>query len=402
MLARQRRAALQLQENAAPPRPRHFFSRPIAEPLRRTASFAAGAAFTSLFLFQQAFGQQPKFTFKAEGWRAIEVERPKDYRYWFNNEATYSSMRVSPESARLDNAPIVDTAGGKIRFSFPLEPRKPNRVVFWADSASGDNWWPFVYLDTVLVPKTYIVRSGNTILLMDDGSLAAKARTLADDVESFNSAIRRGRKQTVVLIPSILPSEEAAAESNVEASFNPFDSTVTATKSLLDKPVFLAPTAFHEMAHSFYDIELADLGKEHAGVLVENYVLMMRRTPCRPYPPLSVPRSGLENHPLVSMFDESSYFLAKGVQVDSAYGHPYDNDSELFASASSVLRFFPREFFARLLRLEKTDKRAAELARKIAIDVLRAYGSRPLFPAEAYTGLGLTHPAARVQVPKKQ
>jgi hypothetical protein len=62
-----------------------------------------------------------------------------------------------------------------------------------------------------------------------------------------------------------------------------------------------------------------------------------------------------ENIPIFSLFDESSYV---GLHPNG-FGHPYTNANELFASALTVMHFFPEEFRVRLLKLQGEEYEAA-------------------------------------------
>jgi len=88
--------------------------------------------------------------------------------------------------------------------------------------------------------------------------------------------------------------------------------------------------------------------------------------------------------PLFALLDESTY-----LNTTSGFGHPYDGESELFASGSAVLSHFPSEFFSNLSTI--ADKSPQD-AQKIldAIDLLvrihvgNGKESESVFPKEYF------------------
>lgn len=100
------------------------------------------------------------------------------------------------------------------------------------------------------------------------------------------------------------------------------------------------------------------------------------------------------------LFAESIYITLRASlqgndSLKSSAGHPQQGTSELFASASTVLYFFPKEFFGfveAIERFEKEDNKYlgyAELTRKIARNVVLSYGERCVFSDEVYQKLDL-------------
>lgn len=76
-----------------------------------------------------------------------------------------------------------------------------------------------------------------------------------------------------------------------------------------------------------------------------------------------------EGDKLFGLFDESNY-----LDVDSKMGHPYDSPRELFASASTILKFFPKEFMENVSKLSEKEK---ELVIKVAHFVVKKYFKHP-------------------------
>ena len=62
-----------------------------------------------------------------------------------------------------------------------------------------------------------------------------------------------------------------------------------------------------------------------------------------------------EKNPVFRIFDESHYIPVAKTPYEE-YGHPYENETELFASTASVLRFYPHAFINRFKELTDAHK----------------------------------------------
>lgn len=67
---------------------------------------------------------------------------------------------------------------------------------------------------------------------------------------------------------------------------------------------------------------------------------------------------------LFKLLDESEYLEG----VNGSRGHPDDNSSELFASASAILRYFPEELVRRISELDGVERRLAVNIAKFVVD----------------------------------
>jgi hypothetical protein len=84
--------------------------------------------------------------------------------------------------------------------------------------------------------------------------------------------------------------------------------------------------------------------------------------------------SPAENLPFVKLFDESNYL--KGREgVKPGVGHPYENATELFASATTVMRHFQSEFKQNLGVLKRENPAQYRLALQTALGVVKLHGS---------------------------
>ena len=76
-------------------------------------------------------------------------------------------------------------------------------------------------------------------------------------------------------------------------------------------------------------------------------------------------------------------------------GHPWDDKYELFASATTILRLFPEQFFDKLAHYERFSAAwpgIADEAKDIARDIVLAWGKKAAFPDMVYKKLGLEKP----------
>lgn len=78
----------------------------------------------------------------------------------------------------------------------------------------------------------------------------------------------------------------------------------------------------------------------------------------------------LTNRMFNHLFDEPEYVPRPDIDPNRPVSRPYDNVSELFASAMSVFRFSPDEFARRYLEMKQTAGTEAAVAREMGIVVL--------------------------------
>ncbi|MCX8197924.1 MAG: hypothetical protein N3F07_01885 [Candidatus Micrarchaeota archaeon] len=145
--------------------------------------------------------------------------------------------------------------------------------------------------------------------------------------------------------------------------YTPYPSpTIVLGSSFLSDSALAKLVIFHEQSHAFFDFSAPQEAKSR----MERLFLQAMGSK---KPSASQDIALEKEHPIFPLFDESSYCKGKSPQL----GHPYDGASELFASASAVLRFFPSEFLSRLRRLEQEDKSASKTAKEIARAVLEIW-----------------------------
>jgi|GEM_PF-4928980 len=145
----------------------------------------------------------------------------------------------------------------------------------------------------------------------------------------------------------------------------------------------------HIRGHERQQKEFADF--EHA---YEQLVTAAGFTLPMPSFGLFGPSAEVENS-LFRVFDESLYVAQsepdpKKRKQDhpSGYGHPYNNSDELLASATTVLHFFPDQFFLEYAKLTDEEKGVVQEVVRSALGAFRSVNSDPkalegLLPAYA-------------------
>jgi hypothetical protein len=144
----------------------------------------------------------------------------------------------------------------------------------------------------------------------------------------------------------------------------------------------------HEFAHGVLDRVLANRSRpEVTRSISEAYEDWVRaakqadpqntsiKLPMPSFSASGVPES-IENNPVFSLFDESNYVKPinppEGYDSHGGHGHPFSNYSELFASATSVLRWHPEEFIKRYTELPDEFK---PVMNNVVQQVFNVYGS---------------------------
>lgn len=169
-----------------------------------------------------------------------------------------------------------------------------------------------------------------------------------------------------------------------ELSYNKEFRCIYGFEEALEFSDYSRPAIFHEQVHAAY-WHLVVPSKKNLAALNQLYG--------RFHAALFVP---YDKCALVQMLSENSYADIR--DCNELFGHPYTNlnenfaSNELFASTSTILRFFHLEFFGRLAR---KDKGVSGLLYEIASGVVRAWGSAKIFADEVYWKLGLPVPAEK-------
>ncbi|MCX6772439.1 MAG: hypothetical protein NTV88_01565, partial [Candidatus Micrarchaeota archaeon] len=146
-------------------------------------------------------------------------------------------------------------------------------------------------------------------------------------------------------------------------------------------------SVFHEMSHLYMDYSLDSAALSS---LEASYLSIMKLSRLPIYSD-TLPSLQIDMHPLLGLFDESTYL--KGAKP--IYGHPEEGEWELFASASTVLKFSHEKFFVRVnkLKIKKRDRALYAAAIDFAHLTVTLWRGIKVFPDAVYINLGLAIPA---------
>ena len=340
---------------------------PAAAPLAMAVLWAALFLIPSWACQREAkdeWAKAPKVRLKIEGWRAsldIPASSP-DFNYSIRND-----------SLDLDDVPLQIGAkqGNFSKPSVYLLPTRENRVIVEHDGGFFHSDVVRV-IDTLIVPKSYTDTLGNVIFVCE---LPGKAGVFAPVVPEATVGLRGGshRTQKVVIGNSFIKDGALGSDDMFVPHCD--NAAIYGNMDALADSAYLRIGTFHESAHVKYATEL---GKGQLAMLDSAYALFMMNCKAQPGADADGPMQAMRFYHL---FKESNYFYAKGEKL----GHPQDNCNELFASASTVMRFFPDKFMEGLLQLEKESPKRGAAARRIATVIASMYGGcRPF--TEKITG----------------
>ncbi|MDO8538648.1 MAG: hypothetical protein Q7S21_07245 [archaeon] len=83
-----------------------------------------------------------------------------------------------------------------------------------------------------------------------------------------------------------------------------------------------------------------------------------------------------KEHPLMLAFDESTYLqkINPSLKIDENMGHPWRGPKEFFASTSTILRHFPKEFIEQTAKLHELNNEYYKTAMDVAKHTVEVYG----------------------------
>jgi len=359
------------------------------------------------------------------GWHAEVTCYPANSGYSYEIKSSTLSKPVKigmdGETPRGQGAEIDRSNPDFITVAFSLITHDAVRISAVQKEESGAGKYDTTYsLDTTFAVKSYKTSSGSTLALVEDTFAVRQAQDWAQKIEEINSDSRI-RKKAVLFVPC----SASQLEHSMEFEFNgaTWQQPISgSTAMLVRRHIFLPDNcgsttdnidAFHEIAHIFFS-DASDSARHNALEAIfdrrTDIIYSLRWGALADSgrgKKDSIPSyySLARKDPFFSMFSEDTY--ASGVE-----GHPQDNTHELFASASTVLKYFadhsrplafrkflsdtsqvlrkhPENFFERLEQLEKTDPAAAADAREVARLVAEAYLPKKPFPLSVYLKLGI-------------
>ncbi|MEM2138495.1 MAG: hypothetical protein QW568_05385 [Candidatus Anstonellaceae archaeon] len=358
------------------------------------------------------------------GWHAEVTCYPANSGYSYEIKSSTLSkpvkIGVDGETLRGQGAEIDRSNPGSITLAFSLITHDTVRISAVQKEENVAGKYDTTYsLDTTFAVKSYKTSSGSTVALVEDTSAVRQAQDWVQKIDEINSDSRIRKKAAL-----FVPCSASQWEHSVEFEFNgatwhqPIEGS---TAMLVRRHIFLLDNcgsttdnidAFHEIAHIFFS-DAADSSKrdsleaifERRSEAIDPIRWLMADSGRGNKDSIPSYYSLARKDPFFRMFSEDTY--TPGVE-----GHPQDNSHELFASASTVLKYFadprsplafrkfladtanvlrkhPEDFFLRLSELEKEDSAAASDAREVARLVAGAYLPKKPFPLSVYLKLGI-------------
>ncbi|MCX6771307.1 MAG: hypothetical protein NTX79_04585 [Candidatus Micrarchaeota archaeon] len=163
-------------------------------------------------------------------------------------------------------------------------------------------------------PLNCYIRESGLAVLLDDPGLNRSVSRYAPIIEQVNSIIAEPNKRITLFVVQ----DKRHQDPLVSGGAYYYEGIVRCISGFLERPTPQA-TVFHEASHGYFE----SLTGESRASADNAFDLVAFRWEEKPW------------------FAERSYSGGGG-------GHPSDNRSELFASASSILKYFYQGFFARI------------------------------------------------------
>ena len=280
----------------------------------------------------------------------VEISRPQSHAFSFSSSNSPSTVYCFVGMPSMDY--LLPS-----RVAFLLSPVAPTTITLTCYRYFGDTT-ALYSMDTVIVPKASRIDTvGNLVVYYDYRADPAKAALAISEYASQPISRKYRRLAFLKQIP-----DEIAGGS---ALFRAFDSTAYLSSSDLSEALTARMTAFHESAHDFFETAMDSASKSPIteayakiffnGRIVDGNNNIVGRSPPVPFM-------------LGVLFKESSYVREK------AFGHPQDNPGEFFASASTIMRFYPEKLARGISVIERTDSGQAQEAKDACLAVRQAYG----------------------------
>jgi len=235
-----------------------------------------------------------------------------------------------------------------------LSPAAPNKLTlkcYLSVLDPFDGKKPFYAADTIIYLRAHKVDTVGNVVVFYEMSMDKGKASLA--IGEYSAVpVHRAYRRLAFL--GAMPMDFSGGG----AAFRPSDSTsyipIPKAADTLDFRVGV----FHESAHDFFETAIDPQAKKRVG---NAYRLLYEG-------------KWADRSTMVRLFKESYY-----LKTDSRFGHPDDSESEFFASASALMRFFPELLGQNILKLEKTDKKQADMARHACNAVRTSYGASSPF-----------------------
>lgn len=353
----------------------------------RAWKYAFSFAAIKLMLFcapSALFAQAPPAKFYVDGWNAYaEFNVPKEqlkYSFILKNDVSsggYVYYNSYGDSLDTDGIDIKDSSLLSQKVFFPLIPDTMNRIILKVEKVDDKGDSQEIYsIDTLFKPKSIVISSDNASVFFEDEKYADNSKKALDIYDKY-CAYSQEKKQKIFLY-----GQEDMWTGHW--SFNDYDSCIYGVQEAPDDSIRVLLVMFHEKAHAYFYGIVAGSYNDDVGLyqLYEQMNKIIYSSDIVVFYVSKPPPEEVRQHPLAKLFTESAY-------SKSSHGHPWSDHEELFASTSTILCFFPKEFFERLAGLEETNPEYAKLAKEIARKVVSCYGNNRIFPNEIYEKLNI-------------
>jgi hypothetical protein len=251
--------------------------------------------------------------------------------------------------------------------------------------------------ETTVDPKAHSTRYGSTYVYCEYPSALDAAFSQGKVIEELRRLVHAKGTQDVYLIVNDGPFPVANIRYNEFGPKKDGTGSITMVKGSneTEAKVF----ASHEECHAInekFEMEkntaALKMIKDAYGVMAASFKrrtgMDIGRTTIFDVPYVMWP--ALYSDPLIRLFMEGHY-----PKTPFVMGHPSEHEWELFASATTILRLFPEQFFDKLAHYERFSAAwpgIADEAKEIARKTVQAWGNARPFDKIVYDKLGLKMP----------
>jgi len=269
----------------------------------------------------------------------------------------------------------------------PLSPNgKAQRITAKVTASYGFGPWSekivLMDVDTIVTPKTYQIEHGGIKITCEYPGMENAGYLAADMAGSIRNLSKQKDKINIYLF-----SNEAFNEPHYDGN----EIYITAKHKSE-----VAAIACHEETHAAYQRMVNGNEKSRLNLIDDAYGKLVDAIRIDGNVDLRkedvITLNLWQQRSIVSNRVVKSYRDGEYPGLRWYAGHPWDNPSELFASATTILKLYPERFFHWLSMDEQVVPQTAAITRKIAIDIVNAWGKESPFSPIVYEKLGLKKP----------
>ncbi|GEM_PF-3544049 len=241
----------------------------------------------------------------------------------------------------------------------------------------------FEILAMPFFPASTIEKEGITVLMEKPG-YENKVERITEIISEVNQYLENKVKTVVLRDSKNMPQDCKGYELDVVGMMH--NSTFYSVIKLLDDGNELRAKIipFHEACHHYID----NCNKDTTGLeSVYWEILRFAQQNSELHEKMATKWSTekwlFEGKPLIRLFDISTFMPGS----DPYEGHPYDLWNDLAANGSDILKFFHKQLFLELDKINKTDPGQYKLAIKGYKEIIAFWGEDRIFPSQVYKRL---------------